>query len=66
MNKVDILKSEVQELNIDELAAFGKWFRVYDSTAWDRQIEEDTRTGKLDKVAEEALVEHRAGQTKEF
>jgi hypothetical protein len=53
-------------LNRDELLAFRRWFREYDSDEWDRQIEGDVRAGKLDKLAEEALAEHRAGKSKEI
>jgi len=34
--------------------------------AWDRQIEADIQAGKLDRLAEEALLAHRAGQTRPF
>ena len=31
--------------------------------AWDREIERDAAAGKLDKLMDEALQEHRAGKT---
>jgi hypothetical protein len=34
-----------------------------DWEAWDRQLEEDERAGKLDKLAEEILADHAAGKT---
>jgi hypothetical protein len=66
MTKVEKIEQDVCELNHDELLAFRKWFREYDSDEWDRQIEEDVRAGKLDKLAEEALAAHRAGKSKEL
>ncbi len=66
MTKVERLEREVQELNRAELAAFREWFREYDSDEWDLQIEEDVRTGKLDKLAEEALMTHKAGETRDI
>ena len=66
MTKVEKIEQEVRKLNHDELLAFRKWFREYDSDEWDRQIEEDVRAGKLDKLAEEALAAHRAGKSKEL
>jgi hypothetical protein len=66
MTKVEKIEQDVRELNHDELLAFRKWFREYDSDEWDRQIEEDVRAGKLDKLAEEALAAHRAGKSKEL
>jgi hypothetical protein len=66
MTKVEKIEQDVCKLSRDELLAFRKWFREYDSDEWDRQIEDDVRAGKLDKVAEEALAAHRAGKSKEL
>jgi hypothetical protein len=41
-------------------------FFEFDAQAWDRQIEEDVREGRLDKLADEALAAHRAGKSKGF
>jgi hypothetical protein len=66
MARVEELANEVQQLNRQELAAFRDWFRKYDSDAWDREIEEDVLAGRLDKLASEAIAEHKAGRTKEL
>lgn len=66
MSKVENIEREIQKLTPSELEAFRRWFREYDSDEWDRQIEEDARAGKLDKLAEEALAAHRAGKSKEL
>ena len=66
MTKVEKIEEDIRKLNRDELLAFRRWFRAYDSDEWDRQIEEDVRAGKLDKLAQEALAEHRAGKSKEI
>ena len=66
MAKVNELVNEVQQLNRDELAAFRDWFRKYDSDEWDKEIEEDVLAGRLDKLANEAIAEHKAGRTKEL
>lgn len=34
--------------------------------AWDEQVEEDAKAGKLDAIAEQALAEHRAGKSLPF
>ena len=65
MARVEELANQVQRLNRDELAAFRDWFRKYDSDEWDKEIEEDVSAGKLDKLANEAIAEHKAGRTKE-
>lgn len=66
MTKIEKLEREVRKLNRAELAAFREWFREYDSNEWDRQIEEDVRAGKLEKLAQEALAAHKAGKSKEL
>jgi hypothetical protein len=66
MSKVENIEQEVQSLKPSELAAFRRWFAEFDAQAWDRQIEEDVRKGKLDKLAEEGLAAHRAGKSKEL
>jgi hypothetical protein len=66
MRKVEKLENEVQQLNPDELAAFRDWFRRYDSDEWDKEIERDVSSGRLDKLAEEAVAAHKAGRTREI
>ena len=66
MARVEELTNEVQRLNRDELAEFRDWFRKYDSDEWDREIEADFLAGRLDKLADEAIAEHKAGRTKEI
>ena len=66
MTKVEKLEHEVKRLSRDELAAFRAWFRKYDFDKWDKEIEKDIRMGRLDKLAKEAIAEHKAGRTKEI
>ena len=66
MTTVQLLERKVQELDRSNLAAFRKWFRKYDSELWDDQIEKDVRSGKLEKLAKQALSEHKRGKTKEL
>ena len=66
MSVVQLIEREVKRLDRNRLASFRKWFNRFDSDAWDRQIEKDTRTGKLDKFTDEALASHIFGKTKEL
>ena len=66
MTRMEKLEREIQKLSPQELADLRDWFRKYDAEAWDRQIEEDVRRGRLDGLAEEALAAHKAGGTKEL
>jgi hypothetical protein len=62
MNKVEAIEREVRSLSPEELATFRAWFLEFDADAWDRQIEEDGRAGKLDTLAEKAIEAYRAGK----
>jgi len=66
MTKVEALKSDVQSLTVEELAAFRAWFSEYDWQLWDRQLEVDAAAGKLDALAAEALSEFERGETTEL
>ena len=64
MSQIEMLEQEIKQLNSKELAAFRSWFIEFDNTEWDRQIEVDSATGKLDRLAQSAVEEHKAGKTK--
>ncbi len=64
MSQVEILERSVKKLSPSELAAFRSWFIEFDAAEWDRQIETDSETGKLDRLAQRARDEHKAGKTK--
>lgn len=66
MAKIEKIEAEVEKLDRDELAAFRGWFHEYDSGGWDRRIEEDSRSGKLDKLASKAIESHERGETGEL
>jgi hypothetical protein len=66
MTRIEKLEREIKKLSSEELANLREWFRKYDAEAWDRQIEEDVRAGRLDALAEESLADYKAGRTKEL
>ena len=63
MSKVNEAEQLVARLTAGELAEFRRWFAAFDAEAWDRQIETDVTTGKLDSLAERALAAHVAGRS---
>ena len=56
------IEDAVSRLSGPELAAFRTWFLEFDSAAWDRQIEEDAASGRLDALADEASRDLSAGR----
>lgn len=63
MSKVNDLERQVQSLSADELAAFRQWFAEFDADVWDRQLEADAKSGKLDSLAERARLAHASGKS---
>ena len=61
MTKVEKLEQEIRRLHPEERAALRKWFQEFAAEAWDQEIEEDVKAGRLDSLAEEALETHRKG-----
>jgi hypothetical protein len=64
MARIEELTNEVQQLSREELAAFRDWFRKFDSDEWDKEIEEDILSGRLESLANKAIGDHKAGRTK--
>jgi hypothetical protein len=65
MGDIKAIESAVAALPADKLAEFRQWFADLDGAAWDRQIEQDARGGKLDGLAAEALADYGNGARRE-
>ena len=63
---VDELEKAVADLPPDKLAKFEAWFEKFVADAWDKQIERDAKTGKLDKLFEGAVDDLKAGRVREI
>jgi hypothetical protein len=66
MTTVAQISSAVKRLPKRELARFRRWFATYDAAAWDRDLEADVASGRLDTLVREARRDYRAGRTKEL
>ena len=66
MTKLQLLEEEIKKLSQEELAELRDWFLQLDAEQWDRQIERDAGSGKLDKLFEKSLADHRAGKSREI
>jgi hypothetical protein len=49
------IEDAVLRLSPAELDAFRQWFAEFDAEAWDRQLEDDVSSGRLDAFADEAI-----------
>jgi hypothetical protein len=66
MTKVEELVRAVASLTAEEYDEFRHWFLESDWAKWDKQIEEDSRAGKLDFLVREALEAKKAGKLPEL
>jgi len=64
MSKLEKLEREIEELTPEERASFREWFSAFDAAVWDADLERDANSGRLDRIAEDALAEYRAGRTR--
>lgn len=64
MNTVEAITSAIAQLSPEQVAQVRAWLAEYDERAWEEQIAEDERAGRLDTLAEKATAEHRAGRTR--
>ena len=64
MATVEAITTAIAELPPEQVAQVRAWMDERAEAAWDAQIERDKRVGRLDALAERALTEYRAGQTR--
>lgn len=55
MTRIEAIERKIASFSEAELAVLREWFAEFDAAAWDRQIEEDVRSDKLDELVQEAL-----------
>ena len=66
MTELEYLEREVESLSPGDLAKFRRWFLEFDWKQWDERIEEDLRSGKLDRMLSEAMNDFKAGRSREL
>ena len=66
MTTVREIENAVAHLPDTELDEFRAWFAQFDAEAWDREFEEDARSGKLDYPADQALDDLAQGRCSEL
>jgi len=62
MTKVDEIKEAIEALPEEEFARLRDWIAEKDWEKWDREIEEDSASGRLDFLVEEAREAKRKGK----
>ena len=66
MSNVAEIKAAIEVLPEEDYIQLRQWFSEKDWQRWDRQIEADSESGKLDFLIKEALNEKQQGKLKEL
>ena len=66
MSTIREIERAVSQLSPEELVRFREWFDGFDAEVWDRQFDQDAKSGKLDRLADQAIADLRAGNYKEL
>ena len=66
MTNLERIERDIESLSREELATFRKWFHAHDAAAWDRQLEQDVCSGKLEQLRKQATSEHQDRRTREL
>ena len=63
MTTIQEIETAISNLPPQKLVEFRAWFEEFDAAAWDRQIEKDAASGKLDEIAETAIQDYKKDGT---
>ena len=66
MNELEELEKRIRNLAPEDLAKFRAWFIEFDHALWDRQIDSDAKSGKLNSLVNEALADYKAGKARKI
>lgn len=66
MTKVEEILCSIESLSEEEYSQMRDWFSERDWEKWDRQIDVDSESGKLDFLIKEARDEKLKGDLKEL
>ncbi len=66
MTKLEQIQSSIEELSTEDIAKLRQWLDELDERLFDEKIERDAKAGKLDKLADEARANLKAGRGEEF
>ncbi len=66
MSNVEAIKSAIEALPESDYIELRQWFNEKDWEKWDKQIEADSKSGKLDFLIAEAMKEKEKGTLKEL
>jgi hypothetical protein len=66
MTTVEDIEKAIEQLGAREFDRLRAWFEEYQAARFDEKIERDAQAGKLDHLAEQAIVDFRKGRAREL
>ena len=63
---VDEIKAAIEELQENDYVQLREWFSEKDWQRWDKEIKDDSESGKLDFLIKEVSEEKEKGRLKEL
>ena len=66
MSSLQEIERAIEQLPRDKAFALSDWLRQRLEAEWDKEFEDDVAAGRLDAVGQQALREHRAGNSTDF
>lgn len=63
---IEDIEKAVAALPPTDLDRFRAWFDAFDAARFDEKIARDAASGKLDRLADEALADYREGRAREL
>ncbi|MFB3884840.1 MAG: hypothetical protein ACE144_06405 [Thermodesulfobacteriota bacterium] len=66
MSKINAIRKAIETLSEDEYVELRQWFSERDWKKWDQEIEEHSKSGKLDFLVREAFDQKRQRKLKDL
>jgi hypothetical protein len=64
MNSLPEIEAAIMQLSEGEMRDLSNWLQEYLNDAWDKQIETDAKSGRLDQLIQRAKADIEANQVK--
>ena len=65
MDRVEEIEAAINNLPAEEFRRIARWFSERDQSLWDRQLDDDSLTGRVDFLFEEAQTEGKEGSLRD-
>ncbi len=66
MSKVEEIERAIEQLPPRDVTKLASWLLKRDNAEWDRQLEKDSATGRLDFLFEQAESERKADKLRDW